>query len=260
MLAKVFTARPLGFGRAALVVACCGCVALGALVSIGVEVAAWLPWLAILTLVVVIGVGVFWQRSGVFAHPLLSVKTGRAEVALTFDDGPCGEHTLIILSLLEARGHRATFFVVGATAARDPQLLAEISRRGHAVENHSWFHSYFTPFANPSSLAAELMRTSALIESACARRPRWFRPPVGILSPRIAAAAALAGLELVGWSGTARDGVPSRSEEVALARLERAVRPGAILVLHDGVVQGTRVPIAVTVLPRCCRAAWLMAA
>jgi peptidoglycan/xylan/chitin deacetylase (PgdA/CDA1 family) len=225
------------------------CLLLAILAATGHPPPAWLAALVLALLIGVLAAGVFLQASGVFARPLVSVETSRPEVAITFDDGP-GGHTAELLAALNARGHRATFFVVGERAARDPQALAEIARGGHAVENHSWCHSYLTAFARPARLAAELERTSALIESVCGRRPRWFRPPVGLLSPRVSRAAALAGLELIGWTATARDGAARTTPGQALARLERQIRPGAILVLHDASLHRARTPIAVAVLPQ----------
>jgi peptidoglycan-N-acetylglucosamine deacetylase len=237
------------FGRVLLWAASGACVLLAFLGAAGRGPPAWLYALSLALLVFVLAAGVFLQASGVFARPLIRVDTSRPEVAITFDDGP-GRQTAEILAALEARGHRATFFVVGERAARDPQTVAEIARGGHAVENHSWRHSYWTPFATPVRLAAELERTSALIESVCGRRPRWFRPPVGLLSPRVSRAAALAGLELIGWTATARDGAACTTKVQALSRLKRQLRPGAILVLHDASPHHARTPIAAAVLPQ----------
>jgi peptidoglycan/xylan/chitin deacetylase (PgdA/CDA1 family) len=231
-------ASPLG--RVLLVAVSFGCLLLLLLAASGHPAPVWLELLAAAALIALLTCGVLFQSSGVYARPLISVRTSRPEVAITFDDGP-GPHTAGLLATLAARGHRATFFVVGerATALN----LAAIDQGGHAIENHSWRHSYLTPFLRPSSLAEELSRTSALIEAACGKRPRWFRPPVGLLSPRVGQAAALAGLQLVAWTATARDGVARTTAEQALSRLEQDLRPGAILVLHDA-------PAAVQALPR----------
>jgi peptidoglycan-N-acetylglucosamine deacetylase len=226
-------ASPLG--RVLLVAVSLGCLLLAAFGN-----AAWLLLLSGALLLALLSCGVIFQSSGIYARPLISVRTSRQEVAITFDDGP-GPHTAALLALLQARGHRGTFFVVGERATAES--LAAIARGGHAIENHSWRHSYLTPFAPPSTLARELARTSALIETASGTRPRWFRPPVGLLSPRVEKAAKLAGLQLVGWTATARDGVARTTAAEALKRLEGHLEPGAILVLHDA-------PVAVQVLPR----------
>ncbi len=64
----------------------------------------------------------------------------RNQVALTFDDGPNSTATVPILDILEARGAKGTFFVVGRAVAARPDLARAIVQRGHLVGNHSWRH------------------------------------------------------------------------------------------------------------------------
>jgi peptidoglycan/xylan/chitin deacetylase (PgdA/CDA1 family) len=121
-------------------------------------------------------------------------------------------------------------------------------RRGHALGNHSYAHAYTTPFQHPERLAADLARAQEVMARAGAR-VRYFRPPIGLLSPRVAEAAKRTHLTIVGWSATARDGRASTTADQAAARLVAAARPGAILVLHDAVERGgARVPVAAAAL------------
>ncbi|HEX9103504.1 MAG TPA: polysaccharide deacetylase family protein, partial [Polyangia bacterium] len=160
------------------------------------------PWWALAAdaaaLVAAIGAGVFLLGSGLFARPILAVAPARARdrVAITFDDGPDAEHTRPLLELLESRGHRATFFVIGRRAEAAPELVAELVRRGHGLGNHSYAHAYTTPFQHPSRLAADLLRAQDVMARAGAK-VRFFRPPIGLLSPRVVEAARRAGLTLV---------------------------------------------------------------
>jgi peptidoglycan-N-acetylglucosamine deacetylase len=215
----------------------------------GKEVPPGLLLASLLALFSVVATGVTSQGSGVFARPVMAARTNRPELALTFDDGPDPVHTPLILDVLEARGHRGTFFVTGARAALHSEVLTDIARRGHGLANHSYLHSPLTNLQPPVALVSELQRTSAIIARATGSRPRWFRPPVGLLSPRIARAALTAELELVAWTASARDGVASRSVAGALKRLLPHVRAGAILVLHDA-MPGGGIPVASAVLPR----------
>jgi len=229
--------------------------------AIGAVVATLLghdvPWWALAAdaaaLLVAIGAGVFLLGSGLFARPILGVVAARARdrVAITFDDGPDAAHTRPLLDLLERGGHRATFFVIGRRAEAALELLDEIVRRGHALGNHSYAHAYTTPFQHPARLAEDLARAQELMARAGAR-VRFFRPPIGLLSPRVAEAARRAHLTLVGWSATARDGRASTTAEAAAARLTAAARPGAILVLHDAVERPdattARTPVAAAAL------------
>ena len=223
-------------------------VALVALAATGAAVAGAVPvtvaGLAAALLLLIIGVGATVPSSGVFARPVIGVGTARGELALTFDDGPDPRWTPPLLDMLEARGHRATFFVIGARAERHTALLDEMCRRGHEIANHSWGHSYATPFIPAGRLAGELARTNDLIERATCVRPQWFRPPVGLLSPRIPPAVLAAGLRLVTWTANARDGVAVTTVARALARLDASILPGAILVMHDAAMSGDREPIA----------------
>lgn len=139
--------------------------------------------------------------------------------------------------------------MIGARAAQHTDLLAEIAKRGHELANHTWSHSYLTVFQSPDTLARDLDRTNQVIEAAAGRVPRWFRPPVGLLSPRVPLGVRRAGLELVAWTATARDGVARTSTAEAMARLEPAIVAGAILVMHDAPVAGDR-PLIVLELTR----------
>lgn len=228
---------PIALIAALLTVAACAVMSLIGLLTPPLAAASVLP------LFLVIGVGVASPASGVFARCVLGVNSDRHELALTFDDGPDPLWTPLILDLLERRQQRATFFVIGERAEQHPELLRDIVKRGHEVANHSWSHSYLTAFTPPDSLARQLERTNSLIVNVTGIRPRWFRPPVGLLSPRISRAARIAGLQLVSWTATARDGVERTTVAEALGRLERAVAPGAILVLHDGRMKDSAEPV-----------------
>ena len=205
---------------------------------------------AVVLLALTIGVGVGVPSSGVFARPVLGARTTRRELALTFDDGPDPRWTPPLLDMLDAGGHRGTFFVIGERAERHPALLADIARRGHEIANHTWAHSFATVFTAPHTLAAELGHANDVIERAARVRPRWFRPPVGLLSPRIPPAVQAAGLRLVAWTASARDGTGSANVAGAFARLDRSIVPGAVLVMHDAPLSGSREPIARELLRR----------
>ncbi len=212
--------------------------------SIAGAVPVSIAGVAAAVLLLIVGVGTTVPSSGVFARPVIGVHTARRELSLTFDDGPDPRWTPPLLDMLEARGHRATFFVIGARAARHTALLEDMRRRGHEIANHTWAHSFATPFMPPARLTAELGRANELIERTTGVRPRWFRPPVGLLSPRIPPAALTAGLRLVTWTASARDGIASTTVARGLARLGASIEPGAILTMHDAALTGAREPIA----------------
>ena len=87
--------------------------------------------------------------------------------------------------------------------------------------------------AGPGRVARELNLGTAALHCGGAR-PRRFRPPVGMKSLFLAAALASRGLACVGWSIRSRDGVSRNPQRVA-ARVLARVRPGAIILMHEGV-------------------------
>src|SRR5436305_9326701 len=74
---------------------------------------------------------------------VIRVDTGEPAIALTFDDGPHPVETPRVLELLERHGARGTFFMVGKSARRHPEIVARAAAAGHAVANHSWDHPSF---------------------------------------------------------------------------------------------------------------------
>lgn len=177
--------------------------------------------------------GNFVASSGVFGKVLIAGPTDRPHVALTFDDGPDPETTPLVLDVLEKYGARATFFVIGERAMRHPGLIRRLIDAGHQVENHSHRHSWATAFGPTPKLVREFGQAQAAIRDAGGKLPRYFRAPIGILSPPIVAAAQTLGLTIVGWTAKARDGWASTSVDAACRRLAGSLRPGAILLLHD---------------------------
>ncbi len=159
--------------------------------------------------------------------------TDRREIWLTIDDGPDPDDTPKILDLLDRHGAKATFFVIGERAARWPELVREIVRRGHGIGHHTHTHPVATFWcASPRRLAAELDRTLAALH-ALGVRPRWFRAPVGIKPPLLFRALAARDLRCVGWtvrSGDCRSRAPG---EFVVATADRLC-PGAIVLLHEG--------------------------
>jgi peptidoglycan/xylan/chitin deacetylase (PgdA/CDA1 family) len=168
-------------------------------------------------------------------------------VALTFDDGPDGRSTPALLDLLLAERVAAAFFCVGQRVASEPALAARIVREGHLLENHSFAHSNFTNFFSLARFKSELERTQAAIQAATGVIPRFFRPPMGLSNPRTFRAAQALGLTVIGWSARGLDTITTDPERV-VARILRRVKPGAIILLHDGNIPAERLVLTVKVL------------
>jgi peptidoglycan-N-acetylglucosamine deacetylase len=184
--------------------------------------------------------GTFVPGSRLFSPVLRRLPTDDKVVWLTIDDGP-SDDTPALLDLLDAHGAKATFFLVGDRAARRPDQAREIVRRGHDIGNHSMGHPQAWFWAlGPRRMRTEVAQAQATLAEIAGVAPRWFRAVVGMANPFTAAAIAPHGLARVAWSARgfdAVDGDPARS----VARIERALRPGAIVLLHEGARHGRNV-------------------
>jgi peptidoglycan/xylan/chitin deacetylase (PgdA/CDA1 family) len=181
----------------------------------------------------VIGAGVVWPRSTLLGPNLTRLPGARDEVALTFDDGPHPEVTPAVLDRLERRRAQATFFCVGRKVAAHPELAAEIHRRGHRVENHTFSHPHAFGFYGAARMEREIRRAQDAIAAATGRAPRLFRAPVGIRNPWLDRVLARTGLRLVSWTRRGLDTVGTDVGRIA-GRLLRGLAAGDILLLHDG--------------------------
>lgn len=158
-------------------------------------------------------------------------ETTANEVWLTIDDGPT-EDTAALIELFERLEVKATFFVKGLLAEAHPDLIAAIVRGGHTVANHSHTHPSATFWCTlPGQISAEIDRCNRVLESHA--RERWFRAPVGMKNPFVHPALARRQMRLIGWTVRGFDAVMTDAAEIS-RRIVRELRPGAIIVLHQG--------------------------
>jgi peptidoglycan/xylan/chitin deacetylase (PgdA/CDA1 family) len=225
-----------------------------AVVGLVVSPGLW-PWIlaAIAANHLVLFAAVFWPRGRLLGPNLVRLPAAAAArnlVSLTFDDGPDPEVTPRVLDLLDRYGMRASFFCVGEKAAAHPEVMREIARRGHGIENHSRSHSWAFAFYGLFRLKREVEAAQLLIAGAAGRAPAYFRAPMGLRSPLLDPVLARCGLHHVSWTRRGFDAT-ARDPERVLRRLTAGLSAGDILLLHDGAGARTRdgTPVVLAVLP-----------
>ncbi|MFF7140964.1 polysaccharide deacetylase family protein [Streptomyces nodosus] len=153
-------------------------------------------------------------------------------VALTFDDGPDPASTPHFLDALDGLGVRATFFLLGESVVRHPALTRAIAERGHELAVHGWSHD--RPWLpRPARDRAEVVRAARVVGEVSGSRPRWYRPPYGILTSGRWAAARTAGLRPVLWTAWGRDWTADASPASVRDVIGTELRGGGTLLLHD---------------------------
>jgi peptidoglycan/xylan/chitin deacetylase (PgdA/CDA1 family) len=215
--------------------------------------AAW-PWLLATVVAnhLVLASGM-WPRSSLLGANLSRLPENcirNGYVALTFDDGPDPEVTPHVLEVLDRYGAKASFFCVAQRAARHPDLVQEILRRGHSVENHSDRHPATFACYGPRTLYREVITAQDTLAAISGFEPRFFRAPFGLRNPFLDPVLAWTNLRYVSWTRRGFDRV-SRNPGKVLVRLTRRLSGGDILVLHDSRSHRPSVdrPVVLEVLP-----------
>jgi peptidoglycan-N-acetylglucosamine deacetylase len=192
---------------------------------------------AIFLIIVVLGVALPQMRF--FGRFICRGNTLQRCVALTFDDGPDVNSTPQLLDFLKEAKIEAAFFCIGKKVAANPEIAARIVREGHLLENHSYAHSAFINFFPVARLRTEMLQAQTAIQQAAGILPQFYRPPVGLTNPRTFRAAQSLGLKVIGWNARSLDTIFTDPKKV-VARVDRRLKPGAIILLHDGNIPAAR--------------------
>jgi peptidoglycan/xylan/chitin deacetylase (PgdA/CDA1 family) len=166
-----------------------------------------------------------------FTKSVCSLSNNK-RILLTFDDGPHPEYTPQILDILEIYQIKAIFFVIAKNAELYPELLKEISNRGHLIGNHSYSHAASFDVFSTKKMVFDIEKANDIIESICNIRPKYFRPPYGITNPRIHRLIKICGMISVGWTFRSYD-TTKRTDKQIIKKMKRKMRGGEIILFHD---------------------------
>ena len=103
-------------------------------------------------------------------------------VFLTFDDGP-SSNTNQILDILNERGIKATFFVLGSNVEKNPDMVKRMYDEGHFIANHGYSHVYEAIYQSPQAVLDEYNKCNQLVRDAIGEQEynsHLFRFPGGL--------------------------------------------------------------------------------
>jgi peptidoglycan/xylan/chitin deacetylase (PgdA/CDA1 family) len=164
------------------------------------------------------------------ADVLCYVDTDAPVYALTFDDGPHPQTTPPLLDVLAGHRAKASFFLIGERIHGNEAIVARIAGEGHELANHLMRDQPSVLLSSPR-FQRELVRVNSLL--ATYGNVRWMRPGSGWFTPRMQRSVAAHDLRIVLGTLVARhDGGPGDAR--IAPTLLAAIRPGSIVVLHEG--------------------------
>lgn len=185
----------------------------------------------------IIGVG-YWALLSSYSQlicsfPFRGTSGTDPVVALTFDDGPNEPFTSQIADFLHENDIRATFFQVGMCVERFPLVSGRLVRQGHVVGNHSYSHR-LGRCARSQVQQVETADAQRVLAQATGRVPMLYRPPWLLRTPTLPRVLRREGLHPVsGVFAHAFEVFQPSAQRIARRSLAK-VRPGSILIFHDG--------------------------
>jgi peptidoglycan/xylan/chitin deacetylase (PgdA/CDA1 family) len=161
----------------------------------------------------------------------IKVSENNKVVALTFDDGP-GPVTRDFLKVLDDYQVSATFFVVGKNIDLHPDILQEIAQSEHEIGNHTDTHP-FTFLLDKQELAKDILINEEKIYQHTEIRPKIFRAPYALYPKNLLETTDMLNLEIISWDVDPEDW-KIVNKEIIVNRVMKDVKPGSIILLHDG--------------------------
>ncbi|MBG9812849.1 polysaccharide deacetylase [Bacillus endophyticus] len=155
----------------------------------------------------------------------------KAEVALTFDDGPDLVHTPLILDKLKKYDVKATFFLLGENVEKYPNVVKRMATEGHIVGNHSYDHPNFVKVSN-EEYHNQILKTGEIIQKLTGYFPKFIRPPYGFINEEHLKWANEQRFMIIQWSIDTLDWKGISAEAITEKVFANAF-PGSIILQHS---------------------------
>ncbi len=101
---------------------------------------------------------------------------------LTFDDGPSAENTVEVLDILKEKNVKATFFVVGESVRKHPEVARRIVAEGHTIGIHCNNHAYETVYESADSYIKDFEEADKAVREVTGVEAVFFRFPGGSIN------------------------------------------------------------------------------
>lgn len=152
----------------------------------------------------------------------------KKKIAITFDDGPHPVYTLKLLDGLAQRNVKATFFIIGESAERYPEVIKRIYDEGHLIGNHTYSHVQLTCISSTRAIE-EIRKTNDIVASITGETVRYVRPPFGLYNKTLAASSNLIPIL---WTVDPRDWSVLNTNSV-VSHVVKKVKENDVILLHD---------------------------
>lgn len=163
-------------------------------------------------------------------HPIYRGNPNKPMVSLMINVAWGNEYLKPMLDILDEENIKTTFFLDGSWLKKNPELAAEILKRGHEVENHAYSHPNMSQLSR-SRAEMEIAKTQELLKESLGVKNKWFAPPSGDFDQQTVEIAHARGLKTVLWT---LDTVDWRhpAPEAVVQKISSKAEPGFLILMH----------------------------
>ncbi|MGI8686638.1 MAG: polysaccharide deacetylase family protein [Acidimicrobiales bacterium] len=154
-------------------------------------------------------------------------------IALTFDDGPSPTWTPQVVQILAEEGVRATFCMVGDMVRKRPEITRTIAGHGHTLCSHTMNHPEHLDELPLDQAEREVAAGSDELSTVAGQPVTLFRAPAGRTTPALIDFVHARGSRVLDWTVDV-EASQYRSAAELTQRVQDHLKPGAVILLHDG--------------------------
>jgi peptidoglycan/xylan/chitin deacetylase (PgdA/CDA1 family) len=163
---------------------------------------------------------------------LINESTDEKKLYLTFDDGPVVGVTEPLLALLAQHQAKATFFIIGQCAEKQPELMNMIHQAEHTIANHSYSHPRFNKISHMQKWY-EITKTNQIIKQSTGTTCALFRAPQGRWDIKLVLSLFIKKMKGVHWSRDSRDFKKEPAAKIVEYFHSQPAKSGDIILFHD---------------------------
>lgn len=164
--------------------------------------------------------------------PIYSVDSPDKVVSITFDCAWGAEDIPDILTTLKKEDVKATFFVLGQWAQKNPEMIKMMAMDGHDTANHSQSHFRMGALGG-AKIREEIDLCGRKLSEIAGNKTDLFRAPYGDYNSDVVKIARELGYYTIQWDVDSLDWRPGISQSEIMNRIVTKVKPGSIILFHN---------------------------
>jgi polysaccharide deacetylase family sporulation protein PdaB len=166
--------------------------------------------------------------------PVCSVETDESAVAITIDTAFGDDYTDEILKVLNEKKVKATFFIMGLWAEKNPAKADAIAQAGHEIANHSMQHTRYTDMM-PQQIKEDVAKAREVIKQATGKDSVIVRMPYGAFDDESIKALQDEGYIPVKWSLDSKDWKQT-GKDALKNNVINNIKKGSIIIFQNNIM------------------------